>query len=403
MEASDPPSPFSPLIVNKVVQGTCGWTDSTLIACQRFYPISAKTTNDKLQHYSRGGGFGCVEVDSSTYAIPSKQIVSGWVGAVPVGFTFHFKAFSALCLQALDIRKYPHSVQRLCPDVQGTVRVTELPAVAQDALWSHFNDSISPALAANKFGSVLFQFHFEFRPTHDAHREYLCTCAEKIDSRYRLAFDFRNREWFGEGVIDDTISLLRSLRPEGVALVGSDDLESEFFGRSMALSADVNLPVHFTTDGCSDFAYLRVHRRAGTDRILKDVEISEWVKRISATELRKYAFGGPIFVMWGTDHEDQGIKNSIKLLAALPPELRLDWKAHTKSMKGGVMSAFLSMKDKATVTSSSRSSYDKSTIITDKTAVDAAAREKRPSDVSSASPAKKKATGGGILKYLEKI
>ncbi|CAM9170529.1 unnamed protein product, partial [Ectocarpus fasciculatus] len=338
-------------IVNKVIQGTCGWTDSSLISCKRFYPAGAKTTNDKLHHYSRGGGFGCVEVDSSTYAIPSKQIVAGWVGSTPVGFTFHFKAFSALCWQALDIQKYPHSVQRLCPNVQGAARVTELPAAAQDALWADFNDSVAPALSANRFGSVLFQFHFEFRPTNDGHRDYLRICAEKIDSRYRLAFDFRNREWFADGVLDDTISLLRSLRPNGVALVGSDDLESEFYGRSMALSAAVNLPVHFIPDACSDFAYIRVHRRAGSDRILKDAEISEWVKRIVSTESNKYAFGGAIFVLWGTDHEDQGIKNSRKLFSSLPPELRLDWKAHTRSMKGGVMSAFQSMKDKASTSS----------------------------------------------------
>ena len=75
----------------KVLQGTCGWSDSSIVKCGRFYPASVKTSEDRLLHYSRF--FPCVECDSSNYAIPSPAAVEKWVKCVPAGFKFHFKAF----------------------------------------------------------------------------------------------------------------------------------------------------------------------------------------------------------------------------------------------------------------------------------------------------------------------
>ena len=75
----------------KVLQGTCGWSDSSIVKCGRFYPGSVKTSEDRLLHYSRF--FPCVECDSSNYAIPSPAAVEKWLKCVPAGFKFHFKAF----------------------------------------------------------------------------------------------------------------------------------------------------------------------------------------------------------------------------------------------------------------------------------------------------------------------
>jgi uncharacterized protein YecE (DUF72 family) len=75
----------------EVLMGTCGWTDDTLIRCGRFYPASTKTAVDRLRHYSRS--FPCVEIDTSTYAIPRQDQVREWLAAVPKGFLFHIKAF----------------------------------------------------------------------------------------------------------------------------------------------------------------------------------------------------------------------------------------------------------------------------------------------------------------------
>jgi len=49
---------------------------------QRFYPASLPAS-ERLTHYSRAGMFSCVEVDSSTYAIPAPRQMRGWASQVP--------------------------------------------------------------------------------------------------------------------------------------------------------------------------------------------------------------------------------------------------------------------------------------------------------------------------------
>lgn len=50
-------------VAGKVLHGTCGWSDPSIVTCGRFYPGAAKTSADKLEVHSRT--FGCVEVDVS--------------------------------------------------------------------------------------------------------------------------------------------------------------------------------------------------------------------------------------------------------------------------------------------------------------------------------------------------
>ena len=50
-------------------------------ASQRFYPASLPA-GERLTHYSRAGVFSCVELDSSTYAIPSPRQMRGWANQV---------------------------------------------------------------------------------------------------------------------------------------------------------------------------------------------------------------------------------------------------------------------------------------------------------------------------------
>ena len=75
-----------------VCMGTCGWSDDSIGRCGRFYPpAAAASAVERLRHYSRH--FPCVEVDTSTYAIPQPDVVAKWAAATPAGFTFHVKAF----------------------------------------------------------------------------------------------------------------------------------------------------------------------------------------------------------------------------------------------------------------------------------------------------------------------
>ena len=53
-----------------VFQGTCGWSDVSLSRSGKFFPPRTSSSLDKLRFLSREGGFGCVEVNTSTYSIP---------------------------------------------------------------------------------------------------------------------------------------------------------------------------------------------------------------------------------------------------------------------------------------------------------------------------------------------
>jgi hypothetical protein len=71
------------------------------------------------------------------------------------------------------------------------------------------------------------------------------------------------------------------------------------------------------------WAYARVHRRLGTDKVLRPDEIAAWAKRLATLAAQ---VDGPVYVLWGTDHEDQPLRN-MAALARAAGDLVLDWKA----------------------------------------------------------------------------
>jgi hypothetical protein len=45
-------SAFTSATRRRVLQGTCGWNDATILKCGRFYPSSVKTAVERLPHYA---------------------------------------------------------------------------------------------------------------------------------------------------------------------------------------------------------------------------------------------------------------------------------------------------------------------------------------------------------------
>jgi len=82
----------------------------------------------------------------------------------------------------------------------------------------------------------------------------------------------------------------------------------------MVLPIQVHLP-H------SAWAYVRIHRRVGTNKVLSEQEIQDWVARLRGMAR---ALHGPIFFLWGTDYEDQPIRNMTNLAQAAG-SLVVDW------------------------------------------------------------------------------
>ena len=387
----------------KVIQGLCGWSCASLIKCKKFFPplISQSSSSEKLHFLSRRGGTGCVEVNSSTYAIPSPVTVASWVKATSKPFTFHFKAFGLFCGSKVAGRSLPNTLRvRHRLQAERSYSYDSLPTEAVDDLWALFNDCLTPVVQANKMGAVVFQFHLNFVPSDD-NRLFIEACAKNLRQDVKMAVEFRDRSWFfteniaslGRDCIGrelnwssapdrlehtckwmkETLNCFRAGNG-GVVLVASEDLYREVYPSDTQGS----LPTVLSAFSTPDLAYIRVHRREGNNRVLRPEEIQRWVAAITAlmeermqddscgisasigssnnsrnsssdgnccncskgqTDNSSAALRGSCYVLWGTDYEDHPILNMRHLQDALPAAYRVDWRGLFAQPGGGGISA----------------------------------------------------------------
>src|SRR5438876_11923563 len=72
--------------------GIAGWVDKSLIDSKLFYPLSVKTSGDRLRFYA--SHFSLVEVDSTYYGIPKPDNALAWAAQTPAAFTFAARWFA---------------------------------------------------------------------------------------------------------------------------------------------------------------------------------------------------------------------------------------------------------------------------------------------------------------------
>ena len=204
----------------KVVQGNCGWSDQSLSSCGKYFSSKSLSSVDKLKYLSKT--FGCIEVDSSTYAIPSISSVQKWIDCTPSDFIFHFKAFGLLC-SGINAAHLPTEIKELSGKSSGWITLDLLGSDISHEIWKMFNDSVSYAYKMKKLGFVLFQFFENFIPCQKSY-QHLAYCARELSPEYRICFDFKNRLWLDSIHLDETVAFLKTLRSEGIVLAASDDL-----------------------------------------------------------------------------------------------------------------------------------------------------------------------------------
>lgn len=327
------------ILNRKIIQGNCGWSDESLFSCHRVFPLDIKDSKGKLRFLSNQTHFGCIEIDSTSYAIPSLQSVQSWIDATPSsqsGFKLHFKLFSLLCNNSISIQHLPLDVRKEISNNLSKVTMEILSKSTKDLLWKRFNDAIEPAFLAEKLGYVIVQFFQNFLPCQQSF-DYLNYCVNCIDHRYKLAIDFRNRDWINDCNYEKTIKLLKSLRPEGVVLVASDDLMNEMnpFNENLQ-SNKTKLSIRLTSLCASHGAYIRIHRRQGNHRFLSHIEIQEWIDRIrimldERVDTSHFSLQGPVYVLWATDWEDQPLINAkslYELTSLQDPHMIINWIEH---------------------------------------------------------------------------
>lgn len=305
----------------RLVHGSCGWAaKSQNLSIYTSAEMSSGVA--RLPKYSEH--FGCVEVDSSTYAIPSPDVVTRWVQNTPEGFTFLVKAFGGFCASSVSKASLPRDVRELLETHSERVAYDRMPEGAKDVLWAKFNESVDPIRAAGRLGCVIFQFHLS-QPPGDSLRQHILDCKARLKGA-KMAIEFRNREWLIGETGEETV---RWAKDNDLLLVAADELEHETFQRDRAQTGLPPGAVRrrmFTRLECTvDWgALIRVHRRHGTtERVLDADEISFWAERIR--DVSPKPSKGPIWVAWGTEWIDAPLTNAKNLDAAVDPSLRYDW------------------------------------------------------------------------------
>jgi uncharacterized protein YecE (DUF72 family) len=186
--------------MGRILVGTASWTDSSLIE-SGWYPTGVTSAEDRLGFYA--SRFPLVEVDSTYYFLPRREVAKRWVERTPAGFTFDVKAFSLLTQHPTRPEALPPGLR---PEGKRRVYLRHLDDSAVDEIWSRFLSALGPLQKAGKLGAVLFQFPPWFTIKR-ANKEYLAECAERAQ-RVQVCVEFRSPTWLSGENCAETMEFL---------------------------------------------------------------------------------------------------------------------------------------------------------------------------------------------------
>jgi uncharacterized protein YecE (DUF72 family) len=146
--------------------GTSGWSYDDWRG--RFYPRDVPRKN-WLRWYA--GNFSSAEINGSFYRTPSLESVRAWREQTPKGFLFSWKA-----------SKFITHWKRLLPTAQNSLDLLETRLAA-----------LGP-----KCGPVLFQLPARFKADTSRLEDFL----GMLRKRRRYAFEFRDKSWYSEEVLE---------------------------------------------------------------------------------------------------------------------------------------------------------------------------------------------------------
>ena len=184
----------------RVLVGTASWSDPGFI--QRWYP-KGMPAGERLQWYAQH--FEMVEVNSSFYSVPEPRLVARWRANTPDDFTFDVKLHQLLSRHSADAKLLPPELQRHADiDAKGKVKLT--PKL-EETLIEILLRSMSILRDSKKLGVLLLQLSPAFSP----HKHDLTELEKLIEMLrgYRLAIEFRNRNWVVGPQLRSTIDFLK--------------------------------------------------------------------------------------------------------------------------------------------------------------------------------------------------
>lgn len=291
--------------------GTASWTDPTMIAGNVFYPLGARSAEERLQYYA--SQFPLVEVDATYYALPARRTAELWRDRTPPDFIFDFKAHALMTGQPTEVHRLPKAIRESLPAEQAAkkrIYARDLPAELRSEVWTMFIDGLEPLREVGQLGSILLQYPRWFFPLSQ-NRDEILEARELLAGR-RFAVELRNASWFNDKNLDRTLSFLEENRlpfvivdePQGfkssvppiVAVTSTDLAVVRFHGRRSAAWEARNL------SPAERFRYL--YSRA---------ELAEWAPRLreAAQQTRE------VHVLMNNCYANYGSTNARELALAL--------------------------------------------------------------------------------------
>ena len=253
--------------------------------------------------------FGLVEVNSTFYSVPEPRMVERWCAATPNDFTFDVKLHQLFSFHSTPAKLLPPDLQRLVEtDAKGKVKPTR---DAQQALLKVFLRGTAIFRTAKKMGVLLLQLSPAFSPRKHELSE-LDLLIEMLNG-YKLAIEFRNRNWALGDQLPSTIDFLR--KHEAI-FVNVDAPASDHF---TVMRSDIDQVTN------SNVAYLRLHGRnakayitgktvaARFDYDYNQTEIAEVAKR--SRKLAKEAHD--VHVIFNNNNLDYAPRAALRLRKAL--------------------------------------------------------------------------------------
>ena len=286
--------------------GIAGWIDKSLIESGLFYPMHAKSPDQRLQFYA--SQFSLVEVDSTYYGMPKKENSELWVARTKPGFTFDVKSFSLFTNHPTKPMALPKDIRDELPEKlrEKNLYVEHMPDELLDASWERFREALEPLRAAGRLGAVFFQFPPWFLPSSRS-LSYIEQCQERMFG-FQVAVELRKPEWLDARHRDGTLAFLRTRDIPYVAV-------------DVPQGHPTSMPQVFDVTS-TKLAVVRFHGRNHETWDLKgappnlrfryeysDQELAEWVPRIK--EMERSA--KQVHALMNNNYSNYSVKNAQQL------------------------------------------------------------------------------------------
>ncbi|MFM9123879.1 MAG: DUF72 domain-containing protein [Actinomycetota bacterium] len=281
--------------------GTCAWVEKGLIA--DWYPPTATSAEARLRFYAEH--FDTVEVDASYYAIPAERTTFNWAERTPAGFVFHVKAFGLITGHRVRPEQLPADLRPLVSEVTGQGHVVPSAALEERVL-ARFARALRPLADAGRLGGVLVQLPPSAVPGRAAW--------ERLDRiraglpGHELMVEFRQRDWLGPDLVDETHA---GLRERGLTYVAVDAprVATPNVAQTVVAATSATGYVRFHGRNAASWNRRGGGASARFDHLYADDELAEWVEPLRALARST----SRLYAMFNTNADTQGPDNADRL------------------------------------------------------------------------------------------